>query len=113
MTEKREDDFERWLVEEFSRACQSAAPDEGFTEGVLRRLRRRARVRATILGLAVVAGVAVAASPVLQIAGILSDLAPLLTDEVALGELSAQYRYVAMAALLGLASPLLIRLLER
>jgi len=107
-----EEEFERLLEREFARAFDPVA-DDGFSERVLRRVRRRGRARVLALTLAGAAGLAVAFVPLVQIAGALSEFSPILTESWRLSELPAQYRYIVAAALLGLASPLLIRLLER
>lgn len=107
-----EDELERLLEREFGSALQPVA-DDGFSETVMRRVRRRGRVRILALTLAGAIGLALAFVPLMQVAGALNEFAPLLTEGWRLSELPGQFRYIAAAVLLGLASPLLIRLLER
>jgi len=106
------EEFERLLEREFARAFVPLA-DDGFSERVLRRVRRQGRARLVALNLAGAVGLAVAFLPLVQIAGALSEFSPVLTEGWRLSELPGQYRYIAAAALLGLVSPLVIRLLER
>ncbi|WP_405233455.1 hypothetical protein [Lentisalinibacter salinarum] len=107
-----EQEFERLLDREFARAFEPVA-DDGFSERVLRRVRRQGRARVVALTLAGAVGLVVAFVPLVQIASALSEFSPVLTEGWRLSELPAQYRYIVAAALLGLASPLVIRLLER
>lgn len=107
-----EDELERLLEREFAGAFETIA-DDGFSDRVLARLRRHARIRIFTLSLATAAGLAIAFVPLMQIADALAGLSPLLTESWRLTELPGQYRYMVAAVLLGLASPLLIRLLER
>ena len=109
---ERDDELERLLEREFGRAFEPVA-DNGFSEAVVRRVRRQGRIRILALTLATVVGLGVAFVPLMELAGALNGFAPLLTEGWRLSELPGQYRYIAAAVLLGLASPLLIRLLER
>lgn len=109
---RTEDELERLLEREFGRALEPV-DDDGFSEAVMRRVRRRGRIRILALTLAGAIGLGLAFVPLMQVAGALNDFAPLLTEGWRLSELPGQYRYIAAAVLLGLASPLLIRLLER
>jgi hypothetical protein len=106
------DELERLLEREFGRALEPVA-DDGFSESVMRGVRRRGRVRILALSLAGAVGLGVAFVPLMEVAGALNAFAPLLTEGWRLSELPGQYRYMAAAVVLGLASPLLIRLLER
>lgn len=112
MSEDRDDALDRLLAREFSRAFEPRA-DDGFTEAVVRRLRRRESLRGLTLGLAAAAGLGIAFVPLLDMAGALADFLPLIADDWRAEEMPGQYRYLAIAVLLGLASPLLIRFLER
>ncbi len=112
MTEPHRDELDRLLSRQFSRAFESVA-DDGFADRVMRRLRRRARIRALTLSVALLLGLGIAFVPLMHIAGAVSGIVPLLADGWRVGELPEQYRYMAVALLLGLASPLVIRLLER
>lgn len=106
------DELERLLEREFA-AAMSPVADDGFTERLGRRLRRRARLRLLVLGAAVLAGCGIALGPVLHLAEGLAGLAVLLAGGWSGLELSGHYAYVAAAVLVGLVSPLAIHLLER
>lgn len=51
------------LLAELFRAANPPLADAGFSDAVLWRLRRRARIRETVLGLAAAAGIALALMP--------------------------------------------------
>lgn len=106
------DETDRLLGREFARAFEPVA-DEGFSEAVVRRVRRRGRARVLVLAVAGAAGLGVAFVPLMQVAGALNEFAPLFTEGWRFSELPGQARYMVAALLLGLVSPLLIRLLER
>jgi hypothetical protein len=112
VTEHRRDDLDQLLAREFSRVFETTTDDE-FADRVMRRLRRRGRLRALTLFVALALGLGIAFVPLMQIAGAISGIAPVLADGWRIGELPGQSRYLVVAILMGLASPLLIRLLER
>jgi len=105
-------ELDQLLEREFARAFEPVA-DDGFSAAVVRRVRRRGRVRILALSLAGSIGLALAFVPLMQVAAALNGFVPILTDGWRLSELPGEYRYIVAAMLLGLASPLLIRLLER
>lgn len=105
-------ELDQLLEREFACAFEPVA-DDGFSAAVVRRVRRRGRVRILALSLAGSIGLALAFVPLMQVAAALNGFVPILTDGWRLSELPGEYRYIVAAMLLGLASPLLIRLLER
>ena len=87
--------------------------DEGFSDIVLRRIRRRLWVRRVVLGTAVVVGGVLALGPVTELAVLLSEA--LLTVAIRWNDPAwlAQNRAGLILALLAVAWPGAMRLLER
>ncbi len=68
MAEILRDADDRWLEAAFA---SDAVPDDGFSDGIVRRLRRRVRIRRWSLGVALIVGTLVAARPVVELATLL------------------------------------------
>ena len=68
MAEMGRDADDRWLESVFA---SDAVPDDGFSDGIVRRIRRRVRIRRWSLGIALVVGTLVAAGPVLELVSLL------------------------------------------
>lgn len=111
MMQMTNDDLDRLLGEEFAGLMPPVA-DDGFSEAVMARLRRRSLARGAAIAVALLVGLAIAVGPFLQIAGVLSQFAPLLADGWREIDVTGHHAYLVLALLLGLASPLLIRALE-
>lgn len=68
MVEAGRDAGDRWLEAVF---VSDVVPDDGFSDRIVRRIRRRLRVRRWSLGIAVAFGTFVAAQPVVELATLL------------------------------------------
>ena len=87
--------------------------DEGFGDTVMRRIRRRLWVRRVILGTAVVVGGALALGPVTELSVLLSEALVVAATRWNDPAWLAQNQALLVLALLAVAWPGAIRLLER
>ncbi len=93
------------------REALSAVPDAGFSDGILRRIRRKLRIRRLVLLGAAGLGVVIAAWPAGQfLVWVGNAVATTLAES---GEFNlGQYQSLGLVVVLGLLSPLLVNLLE-
>lgn len=103
---------ERRLSELFQ-TLASPLEDEDFSGTVLRRIRRRLWLRRIVLGAAVVVGGALALGPLSELAILVSDGLVVATTHWNDPAWLAQNQALVITALLALALPGAIRLLER
>ena len=107
-------------LSELFEALTPPLEDEGFSAAVVRRIRRRAWLRRVVLGAAVVVGGALALGPLSELSVLVSGVPVLLSEGLVTVATSwndpawlAQNRMILILALLAVASPGAIRLLER
>lgn len=107
-------------LSELFEALRPPLEDEGFSANVVRRIRRRVWLRRVVLGAAVVAGGVLAFGPLSDLSVLVSGVPVLLSEGLVTVATSwndpawlAQNRIVLILALLAVASPGAIRLLER
>ena len=105
-------DEERRLSALF-RPLNPALADEGFSRIVLRRIRRRRWLRATVLGTAAVIGGVLAFGPVYELSVLLSEGLVVAATRWNDPTWVAQHQALVITVLLALALPGTIRLLER
>ena len=125
---------EEGRLSELFEAFTPPLEDEGFSANVVRRIRRRAWLRRVVLGTAVIVGGALALGPLSELSVLISELSVLISElSVLISGLPvllsdglvtvatswndpawlAQNRVALLLALLAVASPGAIRLLER
>ena len=109
MSDRPRDSVDQFLAQSFSSASLA---DGGFSEAVLRRIRRRQRVRRILVGSAAVVGSLVALVPawdLIAAAGL--DLGSVVTQWSAVGAVPA-YVQAAPAGIVAMMTLLLARALE-
>jgi len=111
MAEMKRDADDRWLESVFA---SEAVPDDGFSDRVVRRIRRRAHVRRWSLGIALVVGTLVAAGPVLELVSLLVQVAGQVTGSLGIshGDSLPSVAMLLGGGALFLATVLWLRLLD-
>ena len=104
---------EEGRLAEFFGTLAPPLEDEGFSATVLRRIRRRLRLRRLVVGTAVVVGGVLALGPLSELSVLLSESLVTVATNWNDPAWLAQNRMVLILALLAVASPGAIRLLER
>lgn len=106
-------------LSELFEALTPPLADEGFSANVVRRIRRRVWLRRVVLGTAVIVGGALALGPLSELSVLVSTAPVLLSEGLVTVVTSwndpgwlAQNRVVLILALLAVASPGAIRLLD-
>ena len=110
MNDKQLDAEERWLHQQFSQALPEL-PDNGFSQRVLGRIRRRAVLRKSLPVGALLVGAGIVAWPAVELLGMLAQHMTVI-GQLDWQEVIAANKTVALGLLLGLASPLLVAMLE-
>lgn len=107
-------------LSELFEALTPPLEDEGFSANAVRRIRRRVWLRRVVLGTAVVVGGVLAFGPLSELSVLVSGVPVLLSEGLVTVATSwndpawlAQNRMILILALLAVASPGAIRLLER
>lgn len=110
MTDEQFNNEERWLREQFS-ASLPAIADQGFSEKVVRRIRKRTLLRNGLPLAAVLVGTAVIAWPVVDLlGGVLHQLA--VINQLDWQAVFEANKTLVIGLILGALSPLVIALLE-
>ena len=110
MTEEQFDNEERWLREQFS-ASLPAIADQGFSEQVVLRIRKRTLLRNGLPLAAILVGTAVIAWPVVELLGELGQQLAVISQLDWQAVLEAN-KTVVLGLILGALSPLVISILE-
>jgi hypothetical protein len=110
MNDKQLDAEERWLHQQFSQALPEL-PDNGFSQRVLGRIRRRALLRRSLPVGALLVGAGIVAWPAVELLGMLAQHMTVI-GQFDWQEMLGANKTVALGLLLGLASPLLVAMLE-
>ena len=111
---------EEGRLSELFEALTPPLEDEGFSALVVRRIRRRVWLRRVVLGTAAIVGGVLALGPLSELSVLISGLPVLLSDGLVTVATSwndpawlARNRMVLILALLAVATPGAIRLLDR
>ena len=110
MNDKQLDVEDRWLSQKFSQAMPEL-PDNGFSEQVLGRIRRRALLRKSLPVGALLVGAGIVAWPAVELLGVLAQHMTVI-GQMDWQDVIAANKTVVLGLLLGLASPMLVAMLE-
>ncbi|MCJ7556226.1 MAG: hypothetical protein MUP90_04840 [Gammaproteobacteria bacterium] len=110
MNDKQIDAEERWLHQQFSQAMPEL-PDNGFSERVLGRIRRRAVLRRSLPVGALLVGAGIAAWPAVELLGVLAQHMTVI-GQFDWQEVLVANKTLVLGLMLGVLSPLLVAALE-
>lgn len=110
MTDGQFDNEEQWLRQQFSASMPDIA-DQGFSEKVVMRIRKRTLLRNSLPLVAVLAGTAVVAWPVVELLGELGQQFVVISQLDWQAVLEAN-KTLVMGLILGALSPLAISIME-
>lgn len=110
MNDKQFDAEERWLRRQFAQALPEL-PDNGFSERVLGRVRRRAVLRRSLPVGALLIGAGVVAWPAVELLGVLAQHLTVI-GQFDWQEMLGANKTLVLGLTVGLLSPLLVAMLE-
>jgi len=110
MNDKQIDAEDRWLHRQFSQAMPEL-PDNGFSERVFRRIRRRAVLRRSLPVAALLVGAGIVAWPAVELLGVLAQHMTVI-GQFDWQEVLGANKTLVLGLMLGVLSPLLVAMVE-